>query len=373
MWAAELLESLARLGHDIHVLTASAPGEPPILPDGIAVSTFPVPYLCVNPGNWAPEYRAIQSREVARRLPGLIETLRPDLLMVGSESLLPAVVGALPPGKVPLLPVVHGVALQLRMPGFPTEVAQEFLAALPRAQEVVAVARHMLAPLQAICTCPVTAIPNGVDIERFAPRPADPALLAAWAIPGDAVVVGHFSNFKPIKRLPDLVAAAAVALAQEPQLVFLFVGQGPEWEAVRDLCRQSGIIEGCRFAGWVPHEQVPDVLALCHMVAMPSGSEALALAYLEAQAAERLLIASDIPAAREVIVEGETGLLHPLGAIPALADQILTAAADPDLRHRLGRQARQHMVRHHGVSDMVARYAAVIEGMTCAARRRQIA
>lgn len=363
-WADPLLRGLAGLGYDLHVLTAAAPGDPPILPEGIPVATFPVPYRCGNPGNWARAYRAVQSREVALRLPALVDRLRPDLLIVGSESMLAPVAGALRRRHVRLLSVIHGSVLQIHMPEFPPDAAQELLGALRRSQEVVAVARHMLAPLATLCSCPLTAVPNGVDLGHFVPRPADPAMREAWAIPADSVVVGHLSNFKPVKRLPDLVAAAQSALAQDRRLVFLFIGDGPEAGRIRDLCRRAGILERCRFPGWVPHERVPDALALCDMVAMPSASEALALAYLEAQAAERPLIASDIPAAREVIVEGRTGLLHPLGDTGVLADRILTAAADPDLRRRLGREARRHVARHHAVPDMVARYAALIERMT---------
>lgn len=373
MWAGQLLRGLAGLGFDLHALTATVPGQPPVLPDGIGVTTFPVPYRAVNPDNWGLGYRRGLAQEIGLRLPRLLDTFEPDLLVVGSESLLSPVAAAVRAREVPLLLVVHGIALQLQLPGFPLDVAQEFLAALPRPQEIIVVGHHMIKPLRAVRACPLTAIPNSVDVARFAPRPASAAMLERWAIPADAVVVGHFSNFKPIKRLPDLVAAVGNALRRDRRLILLFVGNGPDWQAIRDLCRQSGIMDRCRFTGWVPHEQVPELLALCQIVAMPSQSEAMALAYLEAQSAERVLIASDIPAAREVIIEGRTGLLHPPGEVRALADRILAAAADSELRCRLGRQAREYVMHNHKVSHMIARYAEIIDSMIPTGKRRRVA
>ena len=66
-----------------------------------------------------------------------------------------------------------------------------------------------------------------------------------------------------------------------------------------------------RFAGWIDYARMPDYINLGDIVVMPSESEGLARVYLEAQACARVLVASDIPPAREVVTEGETGLLFP--------------------------------------------------------------
>ena len=99
-------------------------------------------------------------------------------------------------------------------------------------------------------------------------------------------------------------------------------------------------VPGTRFAGWVDQSESPRYLNLADMVVMPSQLEALSLVYLEAQACGRVLIASDIPAAREVIEDGVTGLLFPMGVIEAFSERILLAAAQPGLRAAIGRRAR---------------------------------
>jgi glycosyltransferase involved in cell wall biosynthesis len=93
---------------------------------------------------------------------------------------------------------------------------------------------------------------------------------------------------------------------------------------------------------------------------MPSAAETQALVYLETQACARLLLASDIPGAREVIVDGETGLLFRTGDISDLTAKTLLAASDPRRRADIGRKARAQ-VQTHALSTAVATYAATLE------------
>src|SRR5581483_4211837 len=180
-----------------------------------------------------------------------------------------------------------------------------------------------------------------VDPAHFAPRPRDAALARALGIRDDDLVVAHLSNLKPWKRPLDLVASAALTLPSNPRLLYLVVGDGPLRAAMEDACRRAALTERFRFVGWVDHEHVPAYLSLADLVVMPSHAEARALVYLETQACGRLLLASDVPAAREVIVDGKTGLLFEQGSLADLAAQTLRAAADPDLRARVGAAARR--------------------------------
>jgi glycosyltransferase involved in cell wall biosynthesis len=113
---------------------------------------------------------------------------------------------------------------------------------------------------------------------------------------------------------------------------------------------------------------MPDLLALADMVVMPSASEGMSLACLEAMACGRLVIASDIPGAREIITPGETGLLFRLGDVADLAARTVLAGRDPELRARLGEDARAHVERHHRVEEMVARYAGILEDVVARGR-----
>jgi len=76
-----------------------------------------------------------------------------------------------------------------------------------------------------------------------------------------------------------------------------------------------------------------------------------------------LLLASDIPAAREVVVDGETGLLFAVGNVAECASKLLRAAADPDLRRTIGRNARAAVASGHAQEAIVAAYAQAIQAL----------
>jgi glycosyltransferase involved in cell wall biosynthesis len=100
---------------------------------------------------------------------------------------------------------------------------------------------------------------------------------------------------------------------------------------------------------------MPRYVNLADLVLMPSEAETQALAYLEAQACARLLLASDIPAAREVVTDRETGLFFRKGDIADLAAKTLHAIDDPVLRARIGRAARVRVERY-SLDVMTATY-----------------
>jgi glycosyltransferase involved in cell wall biosynthesis len=107
---------------------------------------------------------------------------------------------------------------------------------------------------------------------------------------------------------------------------------------------------------------MPEYINLADMVVMPSESEGLARVYLETQACARVLVTSDIAPAREVVTDGETGLLFPPGDVAALTEQTVRAAGDPALRERIGRRAHAR-VRAHGLAEAVAQYRDALAGV----------
>ena len=94
---------------------------------------------------------------------------------------------------------------------------------------------------------------------------------------------------------------------------------------------------------------------------MPSETEALAQAYVETMACGRMLLASDIPAAREISNQGATAMLFRKGDIDDLTTKTLLAASDPDLRLAIGRRAREYVVRHHRLENAIASYEAMLQ------------
>ena len=151
------------------------------------------------------------------------------------------------------------------------------------------------------------------------------------------------------------MASAREVVRREPRATYIVVGDGDCREQMEAECRRLGILDHFRFVGWVDHERVADYINLADAVVMPSETEGVALVYLETQACGRLLIASDIPGAREAVTDGETGLLFRMGDTADLTRKILLAADDPALRERIGRTARAR-VKVHDLEHFVAAY-----------------
>lgn len=167
----------------------------------------------------------------------------------------------------------------------------------------------------------------------------------------------HVSNFKALKRAVDLVAVAKVALPQKPSLKFVLVGDGPYLDETVRACWEAGLSSHFRFPGWVGYDEMPKWINLADMVVMPAEDETQARVYLETQACGRALLASDIAAAREVVSDGETGVLFRMGDVGDLTKKVLRVAHDPQLRAMIGRNARRR-VRAHDIDAAVATYTA---------------
>lgn len=370
---SEVLTGLAARGHAVH---AVAPITQETMAQGLAfarmhpsipVTWYPVPWFLSTPSRPEPEaYRADQAAHLDHLLPGLLDQKRPDVLLIGRESFAWYVTDLVRSRGIPVVQRLAGSTTTGLLAGtFHEPQASQMLGALRQAHARVAPGRQLAIAGERLGIGGVQVVATGVNLDRFRPCEKDPALLRQLDVAPESVIVAHVSNLKPSKRPLDLVHSAAATLAREPSLLYLVVGGGALRAAMEAACLEAGIISRFRFVGWRPYEEVHRYFHLADMVVMPSESEGLSRAYLETQACGRVLVASDIPAAREVVRHGETGLLFPCGDGGALSEVTLMAARDPALRGAIGQRARQQA---RSVADTVAGYERLLSEV---ARRRR--
>jgi glycosyltransferase involved in cell wall biosynthesis len=299
-------------------------------------------------------------------LPSLISGRRPDVVVAGRETFAWHVPDLCKEQDLPCVLILHGTTTAGIVSGtYPR--AEELLEQYRKADLIVVPAKHMARLLERTGHGKVKVIPNSVDVRLFRPGPKSAALRGELAVPEDGVVVAHISNLKRVKRPLDVVGSAERALAENDRLIYVIVGDGACRPAMERECARKGISAYFRFTGWIDHDKVPDYLNLADIVVMPSEFEAQAGAYLETQACARVLLASDIAGAQEVIVDGETGLLHRVGDVDDLASKTLLAASDDTLRAEIGRKAHQAAMAHSH-DDGVAAYAAALAEVATNAR-----
>jgi glycosyltransferase involved in cell wall biosynthesis len=365
---SQVLRGLAGNGHRVRTL---APITQAALDAGddfaaahpeLEVARFVVPHFYTGPNVPATaEYRALERMQIEEKMTAEIARRRPDVVISGRETFALHVPGLARRHALPCLQGIRGnTAIAMVNGSYPPDLASELLAEFRKASVLVSVARHMADGLERLGLGGTRVIPNSVDLAQFSSLAPDPALRRELGIADEDVVVMHASNLKAAKRPLDLAGSAVAALRCDPRLRYVVVGEGAHRRDMEAACRESGIAGRFRFAGWVDYACMPSYFALADLVVSPSQTEGLSRVYLETQASGKPLLASDIPAAREVVVDGETGCLFRVGDVEDLTRQTLRLAGDRELRERIGRNARER-VRAHSLPEVVAAYAAVLE------------
>jgi glycosyltransferase involved in cell wall biosynthesis len=205
----------------------------------------------------------------------------------------------------------------------------------------------------------VVVVHNGLEVTRY-DAPVDPELRAALQVgPGSVVIV--VANLIAYKGHTFFLKAWAEVCRAWPDAVALLVGDGPERAALEALARELGVAERVRFLG--SRTDVPALLAISDLLVHPSTEEGFCNAILEAMAAGRPVVATDVGGNREAVVDGETGLLVPSRAARPLAAAIASMLERPDLAKRMGIAARQRVAAEFDRSVMVRRYEDVYDGL----------
>jgi glycosyltransferase involved in cell wall biosynthesis len=368
---AQLLVEFVKAGHAVHALapmTADAfrSGDPfAARHPEIGLTRFFLPYFESSVEIPAPEeYRKLEHDQIQEKLKILIGNGRPDVIFLGRESFAWHVPDIAQACSVPCILRTAGSATTMGIlkGTYPEPLAQQLLQQYRKVDLIVTPAEHMAESLRQLDFKNIRSIPNAVDIRQFYPRPKNQALLRELGIREDAIVVAHAANLRPLKRPLDLVHSAEKALQKNSRLVYLIVGDGDLRSAVEKTCKAKNLDGKFRFVGWIDYDRMPDYINLADIVVMASEAEGLARVYLETQACGRLLLASNIPAAREVIAHGATGLLFRLGDTDDLTAKTLLAAGDANLRAEIGRKARQQAERR-SLDRVAAEYIAAFEAV----------
>lgn len=297
--------------------------------------------------------RPFRDAEALRRLAGLFEAERPDI--VHTHSSKAGILGRAAAwiARVPLLVHTnHGLPFY---PGQPAPLRAawwglEWVASRVT-DAVVCVGEEMRRQSIAARLGPPSlfeVIRSGVERERFE---AARSVRERLGIPLDVPVAGIVSRMATHKRHRDLVAAAP------PGVHLLFVGDGEEREDVERLVRTRGI--PAVFAGHVPPEQVPDLIASMDVLVHPSEWEGLPRAVVQALLTGRPVVVVDRDGAREVVADGETGRLVKAGDAGGLRRAIEEILGRPDRGRSMGEEGRRRLGRLFDPREAGERLAAL--------------
>jgi len=346
--ATELAQALAEGGDEVHVISYAMParlslGGPRLFFHPVAVGLYPLLEY--------PPY----SLALATKMVDVVRQHKLDLLHV--HYAVPNAVSAvlareiLEPYEIRVITTLHGTDVTLV--GNDPSYLETTRFGIMRSDAVTAVSESLrLATNEQIGNGKdIRVIPNFVDASRYLAVRDEPGA-RRWAREGEQVLV-HVSNFRRIKRVLDVVRIFH-QISRRRLVRLLLVGEGPELGRAEQLCRDLGISDQVVFMGTV--SAIEPVLVHADLLFLPSETESFGLAALEAMACEVPVIASNIGGLPEVVVDGQSGFLRPVGDIDAMVAAAETLLSNEDLRREFGRNGRARAIEHFGQKEIVGRY-----------------
>jgi N-acetyl-alpha-D-glucosaminyl L-malate synthase BshA len=197
----------------------------------------------------------------------------------------------------------------------------------------------------------IETIYNFVDLEVYS-RARAYGDRAAFASPDQKILL-HVSNMRPVKRPLDVVRILERVVQGAPA-VLLMVGEGPERSSAQALARRLGLQDRVRFLG--TRERVDEIAGMADVFLLPSELESFGLSALEAMACGVPVIGSDAGGLPELVADGETGYLRPVGDVEGMAARCLELLEDDARRKAMGEAGRRRAETLFNADRIVTQY-----------------
>ena len=197
---------------------------------------------------------------------------------------------------------------------------------------------------------PVVVVPNFVDVERYKPGSKG----RYYERPDGERVVVHVSNFRPVKRVADVVRTFAQIVASVPARLIL-AGEGPDLEHAMAVAADLGCRQRVEHVGNVT--DVPALLSDADLFLLTSETESFGLALLEAMSCGVPCVSTDVGGVADTL--GDCGAMAPLGDTHGLARHALRLLQDPDHHRDHSQRSRARAVHHFAQDQVVPRYLEV--------------
>jgi N-acetyl-alpha-D-glucosaminyl L-malate synthase BshA len=350
--ATELGIELAARGHEIHFITYSQPfrltgREANIHYHEVSVSNYPLfeypPYDLALATRMAEvaEFHSLDLLHVHYAIPHSVSALLARQMLATRGR------------HLPFITTLHGTDITLV--GLDRSYLPITRFGIDESDGVTAISSHLRERTRENLgiTREIEVIRNFVNCDFYV---RNPELVAQqrprFAKPGEHLLV-HLSNFRPVKRILDVIETfARVARALPARL--LLIGDGPDRSAAEFLALRLGVGDRVDFVG--KQENVNELLALSDLMLMPSEMESFGLAALEAMACRVPAVATRVGGVPELIEDGVNGLLYEVGDVDGMAAGAISILSDPALLERMSDAARRTAQDHFCATRIIPLY-----------------
>jgi L-malate glycosyltransferase len=352
--ATELGLELAQRGHEIHFISYAQPirlrgEEPNIHYHEVEVSRYPL-------FDYPPYDLALATRmaEVAQLY---------DLDLLHVHYAIPHSVSAMlarqmladgPRGRrLPFVTTLHGTDITLV--GLDRSYLPITRYSIQQSDGVTAISNYLRDRTQRVFDVKnnIEVIYNSVNCDVYRRNPETFAAMRAEYAPNGEKVLVHLSNFRPVKRLTDVIEIFDRVHKKMPSKLLL-IGDGPDRSVAEWLAVQKGIHDDVLFLG--KQDQIQEKLAIADIMLIPSELESFGLAALEAMACEVVPISTRAGGVPEVIDHGKSGYLADVGDVETMARYAIELLSDEQRLKEMGKQARAVAIERFGSAKIVKQY-----------------
>ncbi|PIC87805.1 N-acetyl-alpha-D-glucosaminyl L-malate synthase BshA [Sporosarcina sp. P20a] len=346
--ATELGLKMAAKGHEMHYITSSKPFRfldihpnihfHEVTIEGYAVFKYP-PYDIA----------------LANRIAQVIESEQLDLLHV--HYAVPHAISAvlakdMAQSSIGIITTLHGTDVTIL--GHDPALKNTLSYGINKSDRVTAVSRSLrnetIELLQP--TTEIRTIYNFIDEEKYYPREVG-HLREELGIAADEKVLIHISNFRKVKRIPDIIESFRL-LDPQHKAKLLLVGEGPEKFDLEKYVEDNGLQDDILFLG--KRDDLPELLSISDVMLLLSEKEAFGLVLLEAFACGVPAVANAIGGIPEVVEDGVNGFLVELGDVQAVANRVTQLLSDSTLHQQMKRNAMRTVVEEFSSESIVEQY-----------------
>ena len=334
--ATELAKGLADRGHTLHILSYARPARLDSFRTDISyhevdLSTYPL-------FEYPPYDLAL-----ANMMVNLIKFAKLDILHVhyaiphATSAYLAKQILNSKASNIPVITTLHGTDITLI--GSDPTYKQVVDFSINQSDGVTAVSEYLKDETYRLFDIEkeIAVIPNFIDLDRF--KKSKKEHFKKALCPNGEKVVTHVSNFREVKRVPDVVKTFHQVLKNGVKAKLLMVGDGPDRVKAEQECRELQICDHVRFLG--KQDQVEEVLSISDLFLIPSGSETFGLAALEAMSCSVPVVSSNIGGLPEVNIDGLTGYLCELGDVEHMGECATKILTDEKLHAKMSKAARE--------------------------------
>ncbi|MFV8828345.1 N-acetyl-alpha-D-glucosaminyl L-malate synthase BshA [Alkalihalobacterium sp. APHAB7] len=346
--ATELGKLLAERGHEVHFITSSVP----FRLDKIDPNIF---FHEVEVNQYSVFKHPPYDLSLASKIAEVAKRQKLDILHVHyavPHAICAYLAKQMVGDHLKIVTTLHGTDITVL--GYDPSLSEVIRFGIEQSDTVTAVSNDLVRQTGELLDVnkDIKTIYNFID-ERVYYKRDNTELKRQYRIAEEEKVIVHISNFRPVKRVKDVILSFA-KINEHLSSKLLLIGDGPELTVACQLVKQLGIEERVLFLG--SQKDVAEILSISDLLLLLSEKESFGLVALEAMACGVPVIGTNIGGIPEVIEDGKTGYICEVGDISTISDKAISLLTDEEMHKQMSVSARERVLDHFSSKDIVDQY-----------------